>query len=167
MKKFFLPFLAALVILSGCKGDKKAAFDFNEKLAAISYNLESKGREFGAELQPAMQSNDYSKLSTITTSLKKFIDEKREDLKNTKNVGGSEKLKSAMIEFLDFEKELISDAFEPFGKLDASSSEEEKQAAVQNLIKKSEDEGKYLTKVQQAQKEYADKHGFKLEKKTY
>lgn len=168
MKKIFLPLLAVLIVFAGCKGgDQKKAYDFNEKLAAISYNLEKKGRAFGAELQPAMQSNDFSKLASITDSLEKFIDEKTEELKNTKDVGGSEKLRSAMLEFMAFEKDMVKDAFLPFSKLNASSTEEDKQAAIQNLMKRSQEEGKYLTKVQEAQKEYADKHGFKLERKTY
>lgn len=165
MKKFFVPFIAVLILLAGCKGSNKKAFEFNEKLAAISSTLYSKGKEFGTELQPAMQSNDFSKLSAISASLNKFIDEKLTELKDTKDVGGSEKLRSAMIEFLDFEKGMIKDAFEPFGKLNENSTEEEKQAAVQNLVKMSADEGKYLTRVQEAQKEFAAKNGFKVEEK--
>lgn len=162
MKKFIVPAIAILFLFSACSDSKKKAFDFSENLTAISKTLNSKGKEFGAELQLAMHSNDYSKLASISTSLNDFIAGKLTELKNTKDVAGSEKLRTSMIGFLEFEKTMINKAFTPFGKLNANSTQEEKDAALQTMLKATEDEGTYLLKVQEAQKEYAKKNGFLL-----
>lgn len=167
MRKFLFPVLF-LFLLSACKSNNKKAFEFSESMTAISATLQSKGKEFGTELQPAMQSNDYSKLAAISSSLDEFISGKLAELKSKKDFSGSEKFRTSMIDFLDFEKQMIQEAFVPFGKLNASSTEEEKQAVIQNLMKLTEGEGKYLLKVQEAQKEFAAKNGFRVEeKKSY
>lgn len=166
MRKLILPVLAILFLLTSCKNSStKKAFEFSESLTAISATLQSKGKEFGTELQSAMQSGDFSKLDAISASLTEFISGKQAELKTTKDIGGSEKLRTSMIEFLEFEKQMIEDSFLPFGKLNANSTEEEKQAAIQNMMKTTEDEGKYLLKVQEAQKEFAAKNGFRVEEK--
>jgi len=165
MKKLFFPLLALLIIAQSCGSTKKKAFDFNQKLVGISTTLQSKGVAIGTELRSAMSSNDFSKIDSMSNNLTKYIDEQIDVVKKTENVGGSEKLKDAMLGFLGFEKEMVSAAFLPFGKLNANSTDAEKQTVVENMLAKSKEEEGYLSKIRDAQREYASKNGFKLEEK--
>lgn len=167
MKKIFLPLLSALILLASCSGNKKKAFDFNQSLAKISETLNSKGVALGTQLKTAMATKDFSSVATSCKDLHSYIDEKLVDLKGMKDVAGSEKLRSSMIDFLGFEKELVSQAFDPFAKMDANTTEEEMQTAIDNMMEKTKEESGYLLKVQSAQKEYASKNGFKIEDKKF
>lgn len=163
MKKILLPFIALMLLLQSCGSDKKKAFNFNQTLSGISKTLNSKGVTMGAELKSALNSNNYSSFNTMNEDLGKYIDEQIEVVEKTENVSGAEKFKESMIDFLKFEKVMVTDAFRPVGKLDANSTPEEKQAAIDNLMEKAKEESTYLTKLQRVQKEFADKNGFKVE----
>lgn len=162
MKRVLFAFIAVAFVLQSCS-DNKAAFNFNQKLAGISESLNKKGTELGQDLKTAMTTRDFTKVKERCDDLKTYIDEKITDVKNTKDVGGSEKLKAAMLDFLNFENELVADAFAPFGKMDQSTSEADLQQALDHMQEKTKEEDAYLTKVQVAQKEFAEKNGFKLE----
>ena len=163
MKRIFFPLLAVLVFLSGCGGDKKKAFDFNQKLAKISETLNAKGVTLGTQLKTAMETKDFTSVAASCKDLHGYIDEKLAELKGMKDISGSENLRTSMIDFLGFEKELVSDAFDPFAKMDSNTTEEEMQTAVNNMLEKTKEESTYLMKVQTAQREYASKNGFKIE----
>lgn len=163
MKKIFFPFFIVLLLFQSCGSAKKKAFDFNQKLAGISKTLNSKGVAFGTELRSAINTNDFSALDSMATALNKYISDQIIVVKNTENVSGSEKLKNAMLDFLNFEYKLVTEAFVPFGKLNTNSTEDEKQAAINTMVEKTKDESSYLLKIQAEQKDYATKNGFKLE----
>jgi hypothetical protein len=164
MKRIFFPLLAVLIFLSGCGGDKKKAFDFNQKLAKISETLNAKGQVLGNQLKTAMEtSKDFSSVAASCKDLHSYIDDKLAELKGMKDISGSENLRNAMISFLNFEKEMVTEAFDPFGRMDSNTTEEEMQTAVNNMLEKTQEESTYLMKVQNAQREYASKNGFKIE----
>ena len=166
MRKLFLPLLVLVAITQGCqKSEKKKAFEFNQKLAAISLNLNTKGQGLGTDLKAAFTSHDFSKVRTTIDSLGKFVDQKIEELKATENVAGSEKLKESMLDFLNFEKTMINKGFEPFANMDENTSEAEIQDAIKNMSRETENENDYLAKVRDEQKKYADKNGFKIASK--
>lgn len=163
MKKVYLAFLCLAFAFAGCmSGEKKKVFDFNQKLAGISQGLASKGTAFGTELKAAVNSKDFSKTASTCKDLKDYVDAKIEEVRATENVGGSETLKATMLEFLQYEKQLITEGFEPFGRMNKDTPEEEVQAAVKAMMDKSTDENQYLSKVQKEQKLFADKNGLKL-----
>jgi hypothetical protein len=162
MKRILFALIAVAFVFQSCS-DNKAAFDFNQKLAGISETLNKKGTELGYDLKTAMTTRDFTKVKDRCNELKTYIDEKITEVKGTKDVGGSEKLKTAMLDFLNFENELVADAFVPFGKMDQNTTEEEMQTALDNMQEKTKEENNYLVKVQEAQKEFAEKNGFKLE----
>jgi hypothetical protein len=165
MKKILFPLLAVLIVLAGCSGNKKKAFDFNQKLAKISEELNSKGTLLGTQLKTAMTSKDFSAVAATCKDLHSFIDTKLTEMKDTKDIAGSEKLRTSMVDFLSFEKELVTEAFDPFAKMDTNTSEEDMQSAIDKMMEKTKEESSYLLKVQSAQREYASKNGFKIEEK--
>lgn len=165
MRKCFPVFLAMLLLVSGCNADKKKAYDFNQKLVEISDTLNKKGTRIGTEVALAVNTRDFSRVDLINKELLNFIDIKTSELKKTPNTAGSEKLKSAMLEFLAFEKDMISSYFLPLGKMNAQTPDSTIQEAVDRMVEKSKDETGYLARVQQAQKDYARSNGFVVEEK--
>ena len=160
MRKRFPFILGILLLLLGCNADKKKAYDFNQKLFEISDTLNKKGTRIGTEVAMAVNTRDFSKVDRINEELLAFIELKSAELKKPPNTAGSEKLKAAMIEFLQFEKDMVSNYFVPLGKMNAATSDSAIQFAVDQMVEKSKDEGSYLQKVQVAQKEYARSNGF-------
>jgi hypothetical protein len=71
-----------------------------------------------------------------------------------------------MLDFLEYEIKISREAFEPFGKLTAESTEEEIQAAITNLMDKSKDETNFMVKLKTAQEDYAKKNKLKLLKQN-
>ena len=167
MRKCFPLFLAILLVLSGCNSkNKKKAYDFNQKLVEISDTLNKKGTRIGTEVALAVNTRDFSKVDIINKELLDFIEIKTAELKKTPNTAGSEKLKVAMLDFLAFEKDMISSYFIPMGKMNAQTPDTIIQAAVERMVDKSKDESSFLARVQQAQKEYARNNGFVVEDKN-
>ena len=166
MRKCFPLFVAILLISPGCNSkNKKKAYDFNQKLVEISDTLNKKGTRIGTEVALAVNTRDFSKVDIINKELLDYIDIKTTELKKTPNTAGSEKLKVAMLEFLAFEKDMISTYFLPLGKMNAQTPDTAIQAAVDRMVDKSKDETGYLAKVQQAQKDYARDNGFTVQEK--
>src|SRR5688572_24129826 len=88
MKRFLFAFIAVAFVLQSCS-DNKAAFNFNQKLAGISESLNKKGTELSQDLKIAMTTRDFTKVKERCDDLKKYIDEKITEVKNTKDVGSS------------------------------------------------------------------------------
>ena len=149
----------------GCNSDKKKAYEFNQKLVAISEALRVKGTQIADALSIAANTKNFSRVDSANKDLLNYIDTKTAELKVMENVAGSEKLKLAMMDFMDFERDLVSSSFLPFGKMNESTPGEEIQFAVEQMMNKVKEEDKYLQRVQDAQKEYAAKNGFKVEAK--
>jgi hypothetical protein len=80
-----------------------------------------------------------------------------------KDVKGSEKLRAAMLEFIAYEKMMISEHFIPMEKLNSSSSGDDVQKHLDAFAAAGKAESAILKKVSDAQKEYAKKNGFTIE----
>ncbi len=163
MKRILFPFLALLIVLSSCTRSNKKAFNFNQQLVGVSEKLQEKGTGIGRELKEAVNTKDFSAFADSSQALLDYIDKCLADYKNMKDVSGSENLRAAMIDFLNFEKDVVSQTYIPLGKMNSTTSEEELQATINTMLEKSREEGSYLVKVQDAQREYASKNGFKME----
>ena len=87
------------------------------------------------------------------------------DLTAMKDVSGSENFRAAMLNFLSYEKKMIKVYFTAFETLDSSSTSDDIQKHMNDLIAVSKDEEAQLQKVREAQDEYAKKNGFVIEKK--
>lgn len=159
--------VAAFVAAAGCGMIKgKSALEFNDKLASCSDSLFTKGKRMGSEIGNAMKTHDFTAVTAMTNDLKQYIDKQLIEIEKLENVGGSDRLKEAMLQFLHFEKDLVGQAVMPFTKMNSSTPPEEIQTAVTTLMAKSSEENKYLEKVKTAQREYAQKNGFVIREAT-
>ena len=115
-----------------------------------------------AAINTAQTTKDYSKVGTLGKELVSFLDDKIKEVSNMENTEGSEKMKDAMIEFLQFEKRTAQDGLSPYQNMNADTPEEEVQTTYQNLSNMATEEATYLTKLQSAQREFAAKYGLKV-----
>ncbi len=163
MKRILIPLFAILVVAVSCKSEAKKATAFNNQLANINREIAAKGQALQPIMRDAMASKDFSKLVKPVNELSDYIDAKLPEVTALENVGGSEKFKTAFIDFLKYEKEMMA-TVDPFTKMNENTAQEELEAAVQTMIKKADEESLLLTKLKAVQQEYAAKHGFKIEK---
>ena len=140
-----------------------AALEFNNMLMDIIDSLYYRGKQWGEELNTAMDNDNYSKLPSMRKETQRFIDRKISYVTGLKDVGGSQEFQRSMISLLNYEKELLTKSFLPFEKLNASSSQEAKDSLLANLTEQSKQEDAFLKTMKTAQHAYANKNGFTIE----
>jgi hypothetical protein len=140
------------------------ALELNNYFASINDSLYAGGKAWGNKLNAVMESKAFDSLSPHRTKLLQFIIAKQQELKTMKDIGGSEKFRLAMIDFLTFEEKMMKEAFAPLEKLNKTSTDEQIKTALESLMKLADNENAELKKVNVAQNEYAVKNGFTVEK---
>jgi hypothetical protein len=164
--KYLFYFITVLSLaVTGCKSEKQKAAELNNKLVALTDSLLERGMNLGTIIRTSSSTHEYSKIAEFGKELEIFIDAKISEANKLDNVAGSDKYKEATTKFLEFEKKLVKEAVIPFDKLNKNSSQEEINAAMQNLATLATDEQKYLNDVRVAQQEFAAKNSITLEYK--
>lgn len=136
----------------------------NDAVADVTDSLYLKGAEWGKAFNEAYKSGQYSLLTPHRERLGKFINEKMEYVLTMKDINNSKPLRLAMIEFLSYEKQLLTEGFLPFESLKPGVSQEEVKKWHTNLSTLSKKEQAMLAKVSEAQERYAAENGFTIEK---
>lgn len=137
----------------------------NNYLTGITDTLYKYGQEWGTQLSSSFTSKNFGLLTPFRTRIEEYASKKIVEITAMKNIGGSENFKAAMLEFLTYEKKTVTTYFIPFEKLDSSSTDDNVQKHMNDLIAVGKDESTALQKVNDAQKEYAAKNGFVIEKR--
>lgn len=150
-------------LLSHAQKKFTSAFEMNEYMVTITDSLYQGGTDWGKALMNSIKTRDFSELSKVRKKMENFIERKQKELTNMDDNWGSEKLRLAFLDFLSFEKLMLTEAFLPFEKLDKNTSEEQIKAAVAGISKFSEQEVEANKKILVAQQAFADKNGFTLE----
>lgn len=163
MKKTGLIVILVLSVLSLRAQQPSTALEMNEYIVEISDELYEKGMAWGEAFSLATDSRNFSALTPHRKEMEDFANQSISDLENLRDIGGSYELRMAMISFLKYEKDLITNAFIPFESLNSESSQEEIDAALAKLTTLSEQETGELEKVNAAQERYARANGFMLE----
>ena len=166
MKSLFRPVIMLLVVCSSLVATAqnfKTPLELNNYFASINDTLYAGGKEWGNKLRTVMDSKAFDSLTPIRTKLQQYITVKQLQLKTMKDVGGSEKFRLAMLDFLNYEEKMMKEAFTPLEKLNKNSTDAEIKTAIDGLINLAGNEEAELKKVHLAQNEYADKNMFKIE----
>jgi len=152
--------------LSSCvyaQDAKMSPIEFNNYCAEITSELYEKGKAWGTHFAETSDSKNFSSLKPFREAVTKLTKSKIAEFEKLKGEYEPNTLVVAMLDFLKFEHNLVTTTFEPFEKFDAKTSDETIQNAVNNLIAAAEEEGNFLTKLNAAQKEFAQKHGFQIQ----
>ena len=138
------------------------AIELNDHLADITDSLFAHGQRWGKQFNTAYQNGDYASLKPYSKNLENFVDDRIKEVQSMKDIGNSKELRMAMLDFLKFEKRMITEAFRPFEKLSADASEAEVQAQLDVTTKLSELEQAELVKVGDAQEKYGAANDFSI-----
>src|SRR5262245_5031311 len=93
---------------SGNTPSSKQAIAFSDGMSDITDSLYQLGSSWGDKFSKVRDEKKFSELVPYRIRVEKFIDKKIVDLRSMKDVGNSKDLRLGMIEFLQFEKEMIS-----------------------------------------------------------
>lgn len=166
-KMIFSAILLACISLSAFAQSKQkiTPIDYNDQMADITDSLYTMGKLWGEKFNEIYKGdNDYSKLATARKNLSAYILRTSERIKKQPAVGkGGEGLKSAVVSFLAFENKMIETAFMKMEKLTPSSTQQEIEAAFNNLTTEASKEAEVLKLVNAAQEAYGEQNGFTIE----
>ncbi len=141
----------------------KTALELNDQLVSITDSLYRKGQRWGEQFNRSYENKDFVKLAPYRKEVQNYIDQQLVAVGVLKDIGGSEDFRAAMIKFLTFEKDMVTNHFIPMEKLNTKSTDEEIKAEVEKLTGAAEKEGDALGAVNKAQEAYAAKNGFSIE----
>lgn len=149
------------LLVASCNFNKKEdCIKLDNQIASINDSLLLYGKEWGDELKIAVNTLDFTGLRPIREEMSVFIDKKTEEVKNIKNVGGSEKLVEKELEFLETEKEIVNGKLSIFEQFDDSVSMDELSRAYVIIQTGATLEQDQLEKLFKLREEYAEKNGF-------
>jgi hypothetical protein len=167
MKKFLLPFILLIgctVVSVNAKAQKPSTpLELNDYFAAISDSLYRGGKAWGIQFNKVQASKEFATLIPFRLSMEQYAKKMVSELTTMKDIKNSKDFRLAVIGFLNFEVELMTQAFIPIEKLTAKSSKETYDAAINNLVLLAAKEKDYLSTIAITQKAYADSNGFTIE----
>lgn len=153
--------IAALVLflLASCNFNKKEeCARLDNHIAAINDSLLQLGADWGAELKVAVNTLNFSQLNPIRTEMGQFVDSKIAEVKEMKNVGGSEELLKTELEFLQVEKEIIADRLSVFEQFNDSVAMDALSAAYASMQIGAVKEQELLARLHKLREQYAEKN---------
>jgi hypothetical protein len=158
--RFVVVFACTLASFAATAQKPTTPLELNNYLASITDSLFQGGREWGKALNAVVKTKRFDSLAGPRIKMEEFIARKQAEIKDLKDMNGSADLKKAMLEFLDFEAKMMSDAFKPLEKFTTSSAQADIKKAIDDLIAMAATEKDQLAKVNTAQEAYAKKNGF-------
>ncbi len=161
LRRVIAPIFVLMTIFASCDLDKQEeAMKFSNEIAATNDTLAIHSSKWAEELKIAINTLDFSQLSKYRTSLVNYIDRKITEVEQMENVGGSEDMQQAELEFLKFEKNVVNSYFSAFEQMDSTTSLETIENAYMLVMQQGEQEQKMQQNMQQLREEYADKNDF-------
>src|SRR5690349_21078418 len=134
MKKILFAMALLFIITQSCQSPgQKNALDYNNKIANISKENQSKWVAVLQEITAVEQSHDYSKLTTLRNDLVDFLTKRIAEVDAMAIPSGGEDLKQAASDFLQFEKNTAEKALKPYTEMNSQTTDEEIQSAKQAL----------------------------------
>ncbi len=164
MRSRFFIMIAALLLLVWQDSVAQTPQEFSKKIEASTTDLYSKAALWGTTFISQYNGDaNYGELKAVRVDIQEYIDEQLSYFKEAENVGGSEKLKAAVISFYEYEKSLVQDGFGPFDKLNKSSGDEQVNNCRATLKELSRKEYDFTQALNKERREYAAKNGFSLD----
>ena len=155
--------LGFLLITLACSCDfnrKEKCIALDNTVAAINDSLLQYGAAWGDELKIAVNTLDFSGLPPIRQEMQVYIDRKIEFVKAMDNVGGSEQLLETELEFLEAEKEIVTNKLTAFERFDDSVAMDALSTAYADMQYSALKETDLLKKIHDLREEYAEKNEF-------
>jgi hypothetical protein len=158
MKRLFIPvtLLLAIVFFSCSNG----ALQFNNKLVEIQKQVEPKFTAFGNKMEAIGDSSNFKDLKSDAVSLISFIDTKTNEMMELKTPKGGEDFKNSLIDQFKFVKNIAQKCI-ILGN--DTTSAETKMSIGMEFMNSEKEANELENKTIKAQKDFADKNGFKIQ----
>ena len=163
MMKKIIPLitLALLTLLTACSNQKQA-IELNDKLAAITREMEAQGLKLQPVMQQAASDGDFTRLAAPLQEVNTVIDNKIKEASALKDIAGSEAYTKSVRDLLNIEKKIVNQAFVPISKMNRNTPQDQLQAAFTNMQEIIREEQGAISNIKKAQEEFAKKNGFKI-----
>jgi hypothetical protein len=160
-----MAFLITAVPAAAQKGEQFTdPVDLNDRMVSVTVNLEKLGAEWAEKLTELSKSSlNFEELKPIRIRITEYVDREIIAIGAVKDLKGSYELRTATINFLKHEKEMIMKGFVPLEKLNSKSTEAEMNKITAVLDEEAKKEEGYLNSLRIAQAEYAKRNGFAIE----
>lgn len=153
--------LVLLLLLNSCDFNKKdRCIQLDNKIGMTNDSLLRYGAAWGSELDIAISTLDFTGLSPIRVEMEEYIDRKVIEIKELKNVGGSETLLKTELDFLKVEKSIVSDELTAFEQFNASSQMDDIVKAYADMQVSAAKERELLQKIHKLRDQFAEKNDF-------
>ncbi|RYY57631.1 MAG: hypothetical protein EOO09_01605 [Chitinophagaceae bacterium] len=161
-------FTALLCLLVLCTVDAFSQKQFDTPLAMNDYlvshvdSLFILGTDMGNALGTGVKKKDFSGLAATKTAIVRYGAAKQAEIRKVKDQFGSEDFRKGILDFLEFEMDLMKTKTTLMDKLHSQSTDAEIQAAIDQMIAESKREEEYLRKIGLLQEQFAKKNGITL-----
>ena len=153
--------LLLIVLACSCNFNKKEkCIKLDNTIASINDSLLRYGAEWGEELQIAINTLDFTGLQPVRVKMQQYIDRKIEYVKGMDNIGGSEQLLEAELEFLQTEKEIVANKLAVFERFTDSVAMDQLSTAYADMQLSALKEQELLKQIHTLREQHADKNGF-------
>lgn len=159
----FSALIGVLLIAMACScnfNKKEKCIKLDSSIATINDSLLRYGAAWGDELQIAINTLEFSGLRPIRVKMQDYIDRKIEYVKDMDNIGGSEELLKAELEFLQTEKDIVSEKLSTFENFTDTVTMDHLSSAYANLQLSAVKEQDMLKKIHTLREQYAEKNEF-------
>lgn len=129
-------------------------------VATINDSLLRYGAEWGDELHIAINTLDFSGLQPVRVKMQAYIDRKIDYVEDLDNIGGSEALLAAELEFLEVEKGIVANKLAVFERFSDSTDMDQMSAAYADMQLSAVKEQDLLKEIHLLREQYAEKNGF-------
>lgn len=156
--------VVTLIFFSSCNlflNNKKNAIALNDAFVKINDSLYYKGKNYGELLGAAIREKNFSGTADFRKNLAAYVDNEIDYVKNMKDVAGSETFRQKEIEYLQFEKQLVT-SYAVWDGFTATTSQDDIMKAYNDVISKVKTEEEMLNSVKQAQQEFGAKNGMPI-----
>ncbi len=163
MRRLIVLFAVWVLCCLPFKGICQTAADLNASIQEATDEIYTKASLWGTTfLKEYNGSQNYGNLSGARSELELYIERKLKEFKKKQDVDGSEKLRAALIAFLEFEKKLVTEGFQPFERLSSSSGDDQVSTCRSHLKELSVGEGAVTSTLNVERKAYAEKNDISL-----
>ncbi len=129
-------------------------------VATINDSLLRYGAEWGDELHIAINTLDFSGLQPVRVKMQAYIDRKIDYVEDLDNIGGSEALLAAELEFLEVEKGIVANKLAVFERFSDSTDMDQMSTAYADMQLSAVKEQDLLKEIHLLREQYAEKNGF-------
>lgn len=153
--------LLFIVLACSCNFNKKEkCIQLDNSIATINDSLLRYGAEWGDELHIAINTLDFSGLQPVRVKMQDYIDRKIDYVKDLDNIGGSEALLAAELEFLEVEKGIVANKLSVFERFSDSTDMDQMSTAYADMQLSAIKEQDLLKEIHLLREHYAEKNGF-------